>query len=462
VTSPLDSAAAVPYDETDAHAPAYRSLLRQLSGAELPRLAGGVQRELDELGCAFAGEEGTERFLVDPVPRVLDGVEWDALARGLTQRVAALERFVADVYGPREIVAAGVVPDRVLAGAAHLEPALQGIPVRTWIAVAGLDLVRGADGRLAVLEDNVRTPSGMAYLQAARDAVSRRVLLPAGRRLRTVAGLPGRLRRAIDDAAPAGAGEPLAVLLSNGPRNAAWWEHEALSASMGIPLVTQEQLRASGSRLWLHEGRRRRAVDVVYRRTDEDRLCDPSGRPTVLGELLGEPLRAGTVAVVNAFGTGVADDKLVHAYVEDMVRFYLGQEPELRSVPTFDLSDERARAEVLERLDEVVIKPRVGHGGQGVVIGPLAGDAELREVRDAVLADPGGYVAQDVVLLSHHPTVTGAALAPRHVDLRPFVISSGTHRYVVPGGLTRVALDEGEMIVNSSRNGGAKDTWVLD
>jgi len=452
-----------PYDEVRAHTPAYRSLLAQLTGADLGRLAQQVQTEVDDCGCAF-GPEGDSTFVVDPVPRVVQGEEWDTLAGGLMQRVEALECFVADVYGPRAIVAAGVVPERVIAGAEHHEPRLRWLPVRTWITVAGLDLVRGADGEFAVLEDNLRTPSGMAYLQAARDAVTSRVSLPAGLRLRTVDGLPSVLRRALRAVAPDGADEPFTVLLSDGPANAAWWEHEALAKAIGIELVAAEDLRESGGRLWLlaSGGRHRRPVDVVYRRTDAERLHAPDGRLSALGELLAPPLRAGTLAVANAFGTGVADDKLVHAYVEDMVRFYLGEEPTLRSVPTYDLSDERARTEAFGRLDELVVKPRSGHGGHGVVIGSLADDDALRRAREAIVARPDAYVAQDVVLLSEHPTVAGGLLSPRHVDLRPFVVAAGARRRVVPGGLTRVALGEGEMIVNSSRNGGAKDTWVLD
>jgi uncharacterized circularly permuted ATP-grasp superfamily protein len=461
VAGTLDTGMTRPYDETRTHGPAYRSLLRQFDQVDVDDLAAGVQDHLDGSGCAFSAEDGDARFVVDPVPRVIDGEAWDALAAGLRQRVDALERFVADVYGEREIVAAGILPQRVLDGCAHYEPQLRGLPVRRWITIAGLDLVRGADGRFAVLEDNVRTPSGLAYLLAAREAVSRRVMIPAGARLRDVGGLVAAVRGALDDAAPTGIESPFAVVLTDGPANAAHWEHETLGDDLGIAVVTADRLRAAGDRLWLIEPGGRRCVDVVYRRTDEERLFAPDGRPTALGELLEAPLRAGTLATVNAFGAGVADDKLVHAYVEDMVRFYLGEEPVLPSVRTYDLSEPAPRAAALERLPELVVKPRSGHGGRGVVLGPLASAAQLRDVRTAIAADPGSYVAQEMVLLSEHPTVSDGELAPRHVDLRPFVIS-GRRRHVVPGGLTRVALEKGQMIVNSSRNGGAKDTWVLD
>lgn len=445
----LDRTVRDPYDETRTDRAGYRSVLRQIGGHDLGRLSHDIQERLDESGCAF-GAGG--RFVVDPVPRLLDGAGWNRLAPALSQRVAALEAFVADVHAERRIVREGVVPARVLEGVALREPLAAEIAVRTWITVAGLDLVRGADGRFAVLEDNVRTPSGLAYLQAARDAVAHRVSIPAGRRLRCVDGLVPALRRALEALAPESVSEPSIVLLSDGPANTAYWEHRTLAEALEVPLVTCVDLRRRGDRLYAG----REPVDVVYRRTENERLTGP------LGELMTAPLRAGRLAVANAFGTGVADDKLVHAYVEEMVRFYLGEEPGLPSVRTYDLSDARTRAEALERLDEIVVKPRAGHGGRGVVIGPRATAQELRLVREAIREAPEQLVAQEMVVLSEHPTVADDALEPRHVDLRPFVLSAGESRHVVPGGLTRVAFEEGEMIVNSSRNGGAKDTWVLD
>jgi uncharacterized circularly permuted ATP-grasp superfamily protein len=242
------------------------------------------------------------------------------------------------------------------------------------------------------------------------------------------------------------------VVLTDGPSNPAYWEHAWAARSLGVPLVTAAGLRSDGDRL-RYDGR---PVSVVYRRSDQDRLATPIGR------LLERPLRAGTLGVVNAFGTGVADDKLSHAYVGDMIRFYLGEAPRLDAVPTFDLGRPDAFEEVLDRLDELVVKPRDGHGGQGVVIGPHASRAELDAVRRALLDDPHAFVAQPVVTLSEHPTVVDGGLWPRHVDLRPFVFLHGPDdARVLPGGLTRVALDAGAMVVNSTQNGGAKDTWVL-
>ena len=445
-------ASRAPFDETDADADAYTAILRRAHADEgLHALAARVQGDVDDDGVVFHSEAGPSRFLVDLVPRIVQGDEWDRLAAGLSQRVEALERFVADVYGEREIVAEGVIPAAIVDRAEYHEPELRGVPVGTWMTVAGLDVVRGDDGELKVLEDNLRTPSGLAYAMAARTAVQRRIAVPQGRGLRPLDGAPAVLLDALRGAALDGApDDPHVVLLTDGERNSAYYEHEFLAAAMDIPLVTPDLLEARGDRV-RHDGR---AIDVVYRRTDSDRFADAG--------ILRAPLRAGTLAVVNAFGTGVADDKLVHSYVEDMVRFYLGEEPDLRSVASYDLSDPRALEEALDRLDELVVKPCAGYGGQGVVIGPHAEPHELAELRDKVAADPRGYVAQDVVMLSSHPTVCDGELAPRHVDLRPFVLSAPGRRTVLPGGLTRVALDEGNLVVNSSMNGGAKDTWVLD
>ena len=317
--------------------------------------------------------------------------------------------------------------------------------------------MRGADGVFRVLEDNVRTPSGMAYALAARRAIGHH--LPyAGRRRDIAAELAGLLRGVVAGARPDPEHDGIAVLLSDGPENSAWFEHVELAELGELRLARLDELVADGDRLALRDGRR---VQVVYRRTNEDRLRDDAGELTPIGERLLPALRAGTVATINAFGTGVADDKLVYPYVDDLVRFYLGEEPEVCSVPTYDLAEPEVRAEALERLDELVIKPRDGHGGSGVVIGPAAGPVELRATREAILDSPEDWVAQELVRLSSHPTVVDGRLAPRHVDVRPFVFFNGRDVRALPGGLTRVAMEEGQLIVNSSRGGGGKDTWVL-
>ncbi len=448
------------FDETRAHGDAYAEVLAALERGDLAVLSEGIDRELRHDGVQFGSGDDAEEFRVDLVPRILAAAEWEVLARGLTQRVRALERFVADVYGAQDIVAAGVVPAAAIASASYFEPELAGVEPVRWITIAGLDVVRGADGVMRVLEDNLRTPSGLAYALAARRAVETRVAVPAGRSLRALSEVPALLSAAIRSTASTDL-PPHAVLLTDGPENSAYYEHAALAELIGMPLVEPNALERRGGRLWLRGDRARSPVNVVYRRTDEDRAFTPAGALTDVGELLYEPWRQGQLALVNGFGTGVADDKLLHAYVEDMVRFYLGEEPELPSVVTYDLSQPPVLEMALERVAELVIKPRDGHGGHGVTIGPACTTRELERVRAAMADNAGGFVAQEVIALSHHPTVCGGELEPRHVDLRPFVLCLGDRLEVVPGGLTRVALDAGEMIVNSSRNGGAKDTWIL-
>jgi carboxylate-amine ligase len=320
----------------------------------------------------------------------------------------------------------GVVPARVIETADTLEPELRGGHVERWIGIAGLDVVRAPDGRFLVLEDNVRTPSGMAYALAAREASQQ--LLDG-----TAATLDG-LRRMLESAL----GDGRAVVLSDGPDNPAYWEHRRLAELLEVPLLEPHELDVA-------------AVDVVYRRTNADRLDTPVGRQLT---------RAG-LRVVNAFGVGIADDKLAHAYVEDMVRYYLGEEPLIASVRTFDLGRPEVLAEALDRLDELVVKPRAGYGGHGVVICPHAEPADVARVRAAVRESPEEYVAQELIPLSEHPTVIDGELAYRHVDLRPFVFLGADEAHVLPGGLTRVALEAGALVVNSSQDGGAKDTWVV-
>ncbi len=434
----------------------YVEVLESLAETGLERAAQGIESRLREQDVRFGGDEGTE-FVVDPVPRLLTHAEWEELTLGLRQRVLALDAFVADMHGARRAIADGVIPERTVEGSVYLEPDLQDMdPVGgARVAIAGLDVVRDHDGHFMVLEDNVRTPSGSAYGLAASEAVEAAV--PVHQRHEAAAEwLRDALRRCMEATNPDAEGE--LVLLSDGPANSAWYEHQRLAEVGGLRLVQPQDLRRRGPRLELRDGS---PVRAVYRRTDEDRLRGDDGELTELAELLLEPLRAGGVGLVNWFGNGVADDKRVYPYVDDLVRLYLGEEPHLRSVPTHDLADPAARDEVLDRLGELVLKPRDGHGGTGVTFGPSASAAVLAEARETVRADPGGWIAQDPVLLSTHPTVIDGRLVPRHVDLRPFAFCDGSDVTVAPGGLTRVALTEGSMIVNSSRQGGGKATWVL-
>lgn len=437
-------------------------LVAAIEEHDLAQMSRDLNDELARQGVSFAEGAQSSPFVVDPVPRVIAPAEWGALSRALAQRVQALIAFVADVYGERAIVAAGVVPKRVVESADYLERDMEGVSISSATYVAGLDLVRGSDGELRVLEDNLRTPSGIAYAIAAREAVDRQLGIDA---------VPGRLDprltftlldEALHAAAPGGIDEPQLALLSDGASNSAGYEHRVLARELGIPIVLPRDLSIRGDRVCgrLDDGRMHE-LHVVYRRTDEDRLRHPDGRPTWLAEALLGPLEAGRVAVVNPFGAGVADDKLVHAYVEEMVRFYCGEEPLIESVRTYDLGDEDVLPEVLPRLDELVVKPRSGYGGEGVVVCPHASPDDRRAVRHAVEQDPSSFVAQEMVEISTHPTVCGGQLEPRHVDLRPFVVGSGGSAAIAPVALTRVALTRGALVVNSSQNGGGKDTWLL-
>jgi uncharacterized circularly permuted ATP-grasp superfamily protein len=435
-----------------------------LAGLDLTQLVDDVAGALRARGVTFRSPGGGGgEFRVDPIPRLITAAEWAPLAAGLAQRVRALESFVADAYGEQRVVAAGVVPLEAITSAEYFEPALVGManPPKTWIPLAGLDVVRDTDGQFKVLEDNLRTPSGLAYAIAARDAVSGGLADRGGLRVHSLDGAFDTLRRTLRAAAPDRVENPAIVVLSDGPHNAAYYEHHTIATKLGVPLVEPADLRLRGGRVraWI-EGRSR-AVDVIYRRTDEDRLHDAAGQLTALGELVGEAWLGGRVSLVNAFGTGLADDKLLHAYVEDLVRFYLREEPLISSVPTYDLSQPEQRAIVLERIGELVIKPRAGQGGVGIVVCPHARPDSVARIAAEVRARPELYVAQEMVMLSREPTVCDGRLELRHVDLRPFVMARGGAIDVIPGGLTRVAFGAGSLVVNSSQNGGAKDTWVL-
>lgn len=448
-----------PYDEafaaTSIRSP-YRELFARLDGADLPDLGGRVGTLLAERGVRFGGEDGHD-FHVDPVPRILTPDEWETLAAGVRQRVRALEAFLADTYGEQRLVADGVVPASVVTGSSYFERDMVGLAPRggARIGVAGLDVVRDSDGEFRVLEDNVRTPSGLAYAMAASDAVTEvlGMFAPDESERRAVGEA---LRRSMEAAAPGVEGE--LVLLTEGEANSAWYEQRRLAELADLVLATPGDLRRQGGRLELKDGRR---VRSVYRRTDDDQVRGADGELTPLADLLLEPMREGNLGLLNWYGTGVADDKFVYAYVDDLVRHLLHEEPLLRSVTTYDLRDADQLEKVLDRLPELVVKPRDGLGGEGVVVGPAASREEIDRAREQVRQDPEGWIAQDTVSLSTVPTVVDGQLAPRHCDLRPFAISDGTEVFVPRGGLTRVALEQGSMVVNSSRDGGAKATWVV-
>jgi uncharacterized circularly permuted ATP-grasp superfamily protein len=444
---PTNDAVDEAFDADGAARPAYAGVLAALEAASPAAVAEAIAAGVTREGIVHGAGDSEHPMAFDAVPRVFGAEEWGRLEAGLLQRVRALEAFVADAFGAREAFAAGIVPGDLLDRCPWFEDEIAGLAQRgPRIAVAGPDIVRDASGELVVLEDNVRTPTLMAYALAAR-----RLIAPE---------LPGAPRpRPVEEALRAAllelAGDGAAVILGREPDNIVWWELEALARLTGWPLVGVDDLEDRDGRVVLRADAS--PVDVVWRRTNEDRLRDDGGRLTALGALLIEPLRRGSVRVLNAFGTGVADDKRTYVYVEALVRFYCGEEPMLHSVPTFDLAGDEQRAEALARLDELVCKPRDGAGGAGVVLGTHSSSEELSELRAAIEADPGAWIAQEPVALSTHPTVIDGRLAPRHVDLRPFVVGGR----VLPGGLSRFAQGAGELVVNCAQGGGGKDVWVL-
>ncbi len=454
--------------------PAARALIAELDQLGLRGLIeAGRRRDAIFLqqGITFetTGEEGPTRerpFPLDLVPRIITADQWRHVKRGIAQRIRALNHFVDDVYHGREIVREGIVPWPLVAGRSHFARAVHGVrpPGGVYCHVAGCDLVRDGDGTWRVLEDNVRTPSGISYVLENRVAMTR--LLPAtfgAYRVRPVDHYPQLLLAALRSVAPSADSEATVVVWTPGPQNAAYFEHAFLARQMGVELVEASDLVVRDDVLYMRTTRGLERVHAVYRRLDDD-FADPlEFRPD---SLLGVPglvraYRSGTVAVANAIGTGVADDKAVYHYVPAMIRYYLGEEPLLENVTTYLLGDPEQREYVLERLDKLVVKPTGESGGKGVHIGPTAGDGELARLALAVRAHPERWIAQELVQLSTVPTAQpDGRLAPRHVDLRPFAVF-GERIDIVPGGLTRVALKEGSMIVNSSRGGGSKDTWVL-
>ncbi|MDR8018634.1 circularly permuted type 2 ATP-grasp protein [Nesterenkonia aerolata] len=412
----------------------------------------------------FAGEE--RAWPLDIVPRVIPAAEWSTLSVGVAQRVRALEAFLNDVYGRMEIVRDGVVPRTLITSSAHFHREVHGFstPAGVRVHISGIDLVRDDAGNFRVLEDNVRVPSGVSYVLENRTAIAKG--LPevfSGTGIRPVEEYPRRLLWALRRTAPEGVHDPTVVVLTPGVYNSAYFEHTLLAGMMGVELVEGRDLVCRGNRVYMRTTAGEQRVDVIYKRLDDDFLDPLQFRAD---SMLGVPglvnvARAGNVTIANAVGNGVADDKLVYTYVPDIIRYYLGEEPIIPNVETFRLEEPEAREEVMDRLDELVLKPVDGSGGKGLVIGPQASAEELAELRSKVLQDPRGWIAQPVLQLSTVPTLAESAIGPRHVDLRPFAVNDGDDVWVLPGGLTRVALEEGSLVVNSSQGGGSKDTWVL-
>ncbi|TFD75619.1 circularly permuted type 2 ATP-grasp protein [Cryobacterium fucosi] len=412
----------------------------------------------------FAGEE--RPFPLDAVPRVIEQQEWVTVEAGITQRVLALEAFLADIYGPQAAVHDGVIPAGLISSSNHFHRQAAGIvPANNVrIQVSGIDLIRDEKGAWRVLEDNVRVPSGVSYVISNRRVMAQTLPeLFASMRVRPVGDYPNKLLQALRASAPAGIDEPNVVVLTPGVFNSAYFEHTLLARLMGVELVEGRDLFCSGGRVWMRTTAGPTRVDVIYRRVD-DEFLDPLqfradsqlGSPGILMSA-----RLGNVTIANAVGNGVADDKLVYTYLPELIRYYLGEEAIIPNVDTWRLEDPLALEEVLDRLDELVVKPVDGSGGKGLVVGPAASAAELETLRKLLVRDPRGWIAQPVVQLSTIPTLVEDGLRPRHADLRPFAVNDGSDVWVLPGGLTRVALPEGELVVNSSQGGGSKDTWVI-
>jgi uncharacterized circularly permuted ATP-grasp superfamily protein len=414
---------------------------------------------------------GTERLIpFDLIPRIIPAQEWREMEKGLAQRVTALNRFIHDVYHDQEIIKAGIVPAEQIFQNAQFRPEMLGVdvPSGVYAHIAGVDIVRAANpdgsGSYYVLEDNLRVPSGVSYMLENRKMLMR--LFPdlfSEHAVAPVAHYPDLLLDSLRAVAPAGVNEPTVVVLTPGMYNSAYFEHAFLAQQMGVELVEGQDLFVRDNFIYMRTTRGPKRVDVIYRRVDDDFLDPLAFRPdSSLGcaGLLGV-YRAGNVTLANAIGTGIADDKSIYPYVPKMVEFYLGEKPLLNNVPTYLCREEDDLKYVLDHLAELVVKEVHGAGGYGMLVGPAATKAEIEAFRAQLMANPAGYIAQPTLSLSTCPTFVESGIAPRHIDLRPFVLSGKTVQ-MVPGGLTRVALKEGSLVVNSSQGGGTKDTWVLE
>ena len=451
----------------------FRALAAWLAETPAERVA-EKRREADLLfhrvGITFAvygDDAGAERLIpFDTIPRVIPKSEWDGLAKGLRQRVTALNRFLHDIYHEQDILKAGVIPaEQVLTNDAY-QVSMLGLelPNHVYSHVAGIDLVRHEDGSYYVLEDNLRTPSGVSYMLENRKMMMR--LFPelfARQHVHPVEHYPGLLLETLRAVAPSRARDPVVAVLTPGQYNSAYFEHAFLAQQMGVELVEGMDLFVKDGFVHMRTTSGPQRLDVIYRRVD-DAFLDPLAFRQ--DSLLGVPgllsvYRAGNVALANALGTGVADDKSTYPYVPEMIRFYLGEEPLLQNVPTWLCKRSQDLELVLDRLSDLVVKEVQGSGGYGMLIGPAAKKNEIEAFRARIKANPTNYIAQPTLSLSTCPTFVERGLAPRHVDLRPYVLS-GKEVKLVPGGLTRVALTEGSLVVNSSQGGGTKDTWVVD
>ncbi|HYD94428.1 MAG TPA: circularly permuted type 2 ATP-grasp protein [Noviherbaspirillum sp.] len=439
-----------------------------------PELIAGKRTEADlifrRVGITFAvygDDAGTERLIpFDIIPRIIPAAEWAQLEAGLVQRVQALNMFIHDIYHEQRIVKSGVIPADQIFRNAQYRPEMQGIhvPSDIYAHIAGIDIVRAGEGEFYVLEDNLRVPSGVSYMLEDRKMMMR--LFPelfSRYKVAPVAHYPDLLLDNLRSVAPVGVTDPTVVVMTPGMYNSAYFEHAFLAQQMGVELVEGKDLFVNDNAVYMRTTRGPKRVDVIYRRIDDDFLDPLAFRPD---SSLGVPgllsvYRAGRVTLANAIGTGVADDKSIYPYVPDMIRFYLSEQPILNNVPTWQCRRKEDLDYTLANLPQLVVKEVHGAGGYGMLVGPAATRAEIDAFRERLRARPEGYIAQPTLALSACPTFVESGIAPRHVDLRPFVLSGKTVS-MVKGGLTRVALKDGSLVVNSSQGGGTKDTWVLE
>jgi uncharacterized circularly permuted ATP-grasp superfamily protein len=452
--------------------PIYETIERQLSTIseeELRNRAVASENDMFDLGITFtvySEKSAIDRVLpFDLIPRVLSASEWEILDAGVKQRVATINLFLADIYGSGHVIRDKVVPADLVYGNANFRKEMQGIkvPKNVYVTICGIDIVRDQAGGFRVLEDNARTPSGVSYV-----IENRRMMLRAwpelfeGSGVRSVDSYGPRLRQALAETSPGANGDPHIVLLTPGTYNSAYFEHVFLAREMGIPLVEGRDMVVNDDKVYLRTIAGLRRVHTIYRRIDDDFL-DPLvfradsalGIPGLMGAYI-----AGNVQLANAVGTGVADDKAIYAYMPRLIRYYLNQDPILDNVETHLCGEDEGLAFTLDNMKSLVVKPVGESGGYGVVIGPRSTEAEIEDTRKKVIANPGNFISQPVVGLSVCPTLCAEGIEPRHVDLRPFAIT-GNDTWVLPGGLTRVALRKNSLVVNSSQGGGSKDTWVL-
>ncbi|MBK8375234.1 circularly permuted type 2 ATP-grasp protein [Sphingorhabdus sp.] len=455
--------------------PAYSDYAAWFDGQQLA----GLRRKAEEADAVFrrtgitfnvyGANEAEERLIpFDIVPRIINAKEWSRLSRGIEQRVKAINAFLHDIYHRQEIVRAGRIPEALIAKNSAFLPAMIGFtpPGGTYTHIVGIDLVRTGPDEFYVLEDNARTPSGVSYMLENRETMMN--MFPelfSAIRVREVSSYPKNLRRSLEACAPAGCdGKPVLGVLTPGIFNSAYFEHAFLADQMGAELVEGHDLRIIDGRVAMRTTQGFKPIDILYRRVDDDFLDPMTFRPE---SQLGVPgimdlYRAGKVTIANAPGTGIADDKAIYSYMPDIVEFYTGEKPLLANVPTWRCAEPDSLKYVLDHLKELVVKEVHGSGGYGMLVGPAASKAEIDAFSKKLKARPGNYIAQPTLALSTVPVLTKSGLAPRHVDLRPFVLYSPNGIEITPGGLTRVALKKGSLVVNSSQGGGTKDSWVLE